>query len=115
MGKQRLHLYRISWFGHANANSYARSDTHTNCDSNRNAHAYTDSDANSYADRDRYTDTHSDSNSDSHSNSYGNADSCAGFGICGDDQSCPRINLYWFDCYLPVDRRQRYPICPNTW
>jgi hypothetical protein len=75
-----------------------RADTNTYSDT----YAYFDS--NAYT----YNDTNPDSNADINAYSY------TRLGTCGDDKSCTWINLYRFDCYLPVVCRERHPICPIT-
>jgi hypothetical protein len=75
------------------------------------SYSYSDCDTYSYS----YANRDIDSNCNTHSSSDINANSYTKLGTGGDDKPCTRIDLYRFDRYVSVDRRQRDPICANTW
>jgi hypothetical protein len=63
--------------------------------SHTNTNSYSYSETNSYAYSDCYRCTEPNANTDSNT----------GFRSCSDGESCARIDVYFFNCYLPMDCR----------
>jgi len=96
MGQQCLHIYGIQWvtFSHSYAHGHRRPESY--------------SDANSYSSSEPNSDAYTNSNPDADGNSFAYADSNANrdtrFGSRGDQQSSARINSYFIDSYVHVER-----------
>jgi hypothetical protein len=112
LGKYSLYLSGGQWSGLSYAYTNRRANTYPNPNADSGSQPYCDPytnpncdcgfESNAHADSDAYS--HTDPNPDycSESNSH------AGFWSCSDGEPGARINVYFFERYLSVDRWWRH-------